>query len=870
MNTYAYNILNPLFNDKKMDSLSGKPVNQVHNTVLKKKFKKVYGICLRPLSIFQDKFFNNKISYIDKQNLVSSYMIYEIPLYTLNYTKLKLNLVLLETSFVSTINPLNYELDEYNLCILFINLKYDNLKIFVNQFHFHYELEDFMKVCITNKYYDIPISKYIIKKLMNILQNTAGYLFWGNYKNTTLNQTLAFLNRKIDFRNSFKIKDSNIKKIVTNISKNLPEHNDYLSYMYNSFFDISQAIKSKGYTFYKMSNNTKQYTNEDFDLFIEQYIDVNNEDLFNKLFINLLENKNLCHLALKSKYITKFNFNTKENETILRYTFLVFLLEENIRKSYTERSDRHMFTLTQLKNLPAWNIKPDKILDHPLFPQLIDRKAIDISNNFLPVHFDGSIVSLKEYKRRMNIFISGNPNIDVFKNFKNWKNFVITGSINAAIIPKYNGIFLQYYFNKNIYEMTQSKGTIKEFLDIALDNYYKNQLKHSDIDIMNNNDTWLGFLKDLFNLKETIDTNTSCLSTLQYNKTICIIVNENFINNYIFDIKNIESSKLQQVINEKIEIKTKIYEYYIKHQILENEKYILDDIYKNNYYNIFFKFAPIQDMFVLIKKTNQDWIDHFKKTNNKDNPPKYTAHVDRLYEFKKNNCLCGISINLKAKLYNETLRKPLEIFKIKMKNFSGVISRFHIDPVRAMYQGPIPEENKNEVVYVFPSAYASYCTGASRDLKYFAGKRDHMEILNKKHQQLGYGTPLNTREKIHASEYSFKIEQWKKAYNLQNINDVEKYIFGHPIGKYIFDIKGNEPYRFNFSNEIKEWLKHVNDILNKETDIDLNEYKITNNVPISESIIGKNGYLKMYNNSTQNNTNHKTHIDGLAGAGGRL
>jgi hypothetical protein len=848
MNTHMYTTLNPLFNDKKLDSLNNKCVKQIDNYVLKNKFTKVYGICLRPLTGYHEDFYKNDITYVIKQKITTSYMIYEIPSNILQNYKIKLNLVLLEKAFVDKINPLEYETDEYNLCILFLNLKYTNLKPFINQFHYYSSFDDVIKLCITNQYYDITMNKYIINKLMNLFKNIAGHLFWSNQRNTMLNQTLAFLNRKIDFRNSYKIKDTKIKKIVNDISKNLPEHSDYLSYMYNSFFDISQAIRTKGYTFYKMSNDTKKYTNQEFDIFIDQYIDHNNNELFNRFFVKLLENKNLCHLALKSKFIKKFNFYSESNETKFRYVFLVFLLEENIRKSYTERTDRHMFTLTQLNNLPIWKINPIDVLDHPLFPQLIDKKVIDIRNNFLSVHFDGSIVSKNEYKRRMNIFITGNSQFNVFENFKNWKNFAITGSINAAIIPKYNGIFLQYYFNKKIYEDDYSNISIREYLDIALDNYYKKQLKNSDVDIMNNNPSWVGFLEDINNLQNTIDTNTTEISEIKFNKTICIIVNENFIQNYIFDIKNIESKQLQQIINEKIDIKTKIYKFYKRYQILENEKYIQKDIFKDPYYNIFFKFSSIEDMFILVKKTSLDWINYFKMTNNKEKPPKYTAHVDKLFEFKIDNCLCGISINLKGKLYNKKLVKPLELFKIKIPNFAGVVSRFHIDPVRAMYQGPIPEQNKTDIVYVFPSAYASYCTGFSRDLKYFAGKRDHMEILNKKHQQLGYGTPLNTREKIHASEYSFKIDEWKKSYNISTIALVEEYIFGEPNGKYIFDIEGNRQYRFSFDHpETKDWLHLINSLLNKEdNDINTNEYQIHYNKLFTKSIVGENGYLKVY------------------------
>ena len=55
---------------------------------------------------------------------------------------------------------------------------------------------------------------------------------------------------------------------------------------------------------------------------------------------------------------------------------------------------------------------------------------------------------MEEYEKRKNIFITGNKDLNILKNFDNWEKFAITGSINAAIIPKSNGI-LENYFAKN-------------------------------------------------------------------------------------------------------------------------------------------------------------------------------------------------------------------------------------------------------------------------------------------------------------------------------------------------------------------------------------------------------------------------------------
>ena len=41
--------------------------------------------------------------------------------------------------------------------------------------------------------------------------------------------------------------------------------------------------------------------------------------------------------------------------------------------------------------------------------------------------------------------------------------------------------------------------------------------------------------------------------------------------------------------------------------------------------------------------------------------------------------------------------------------------------------------------------------------KYFAGKRDYVEVANNYHRR-GLGIILNSREKIHVVDYSFKVE----------------------------------------------------------------------------------------------------------------
>ena len=78
-----------------------------------------------------------------------------------------------------------------------------------------------------------------------------------------------------------------------------------------------------------------------FDKFLEQYLikpaeykTYNTNSLFSnnhivqKILSNLLTNKDLCHLALKSKYIQLINWKESRNELLYRYAFLSMKLED--------------------------------------------------------------------------------------------------------------------------------------------------------------------------------------------------------------------------------------------------------------------------------------------------------------------------------------------------------------------------------------------------------------------------------------------------------------------------------------------------------------------------------------------------------------
>lgn len=883
--TYTGNS-NPLYLDKKLDSLDKKEINKVEYLTLYQKFNKtLYGICLRPFAEWNDSIYKESLSYHERKIVEESYMIYKIPFNILNNSKVKCNLVLLEGSFLSKINPLNYNVEDYNLCVLFLNLKYDNLKVFANQFNFSYKFKDFLQVVIMNNYYNINTNYFVEKKLINILKNIKGYNFWASEKNANLNQTLSFLARKIDFTNINKLQSKEVKDIIEDIRNKKAEDNDYLGWMHKSYHDLSSAIKKKGYALYKLDLNEECIDCKTFDNFIDQYLIKtykSKNDIFSynhivqKIFSCLLTNKDMCHLVLKSKFIKIINWSEPRNELLYRYAFLSMKLEDCIRGSYTELNDRHMFTLEQAERLPSWYTDPCDLLKNPYFTFLASEDVLDIKNNFLPVEFDGYLVNMKEYKRRYCIFLTGKPTFDPLKNFQYWDKFAVTGSINFAIIPRLNGIFINYYFNEDIAKTHYPELSLREYMDISLHKYYSesNQYKNSDIDIMNNSKNWMDFFTDIHKFKNCIDTNTNVESNIHFLKTICIIVNLNFLKNYILELANQEIfdvdvdneiiANFQKKCNEDFEIKNKIYQYYIRYQILENEKYLSKDIFKDKYYNALFDISTIKDTFILIKRSDTDWVNYFKKINNDKEPPKYNKKCDKSFNFEKKNCICDISINIKAKLVNSKLVKPFEIFRIK-NNFCGITNRFHVDAVRALYIGPT--KNKKEQVIMHPTAIAACKTGMAQYPKYFAGKRDYVEVANNYHRR-GLGIILNSREKIHVVDYSFKVEKWKEAYFK---DDIKKHIpienkvlaiLGEPYDKKIFqpNNKTNQTYRRQFhagnnskTKQLSNWLtasisrlyyeQHIPIVNGISPSNALQELQNLYKIPCSKSIINAQGYL---------------------------
>src|SRR5690606_5231669 len=105
---------------------------------------------------------------------------------------------------------------------------------------------------------------------------------------------------------------------------------------------------------------------------------------------------------------------------------------------------------------------------------LISEKNFNCKKNILGVKqstdVQKGIVDLNEFRRRLNIFISGDSSKNLLEGI-DWSNMAITGGIMSAILPKCNPLML--LFSKNV----------DSILDSELNRFFGEYYSNSDIDI---------------------------------------------------------------------------------------------------------------------------------------------------------------------------------------------------------------------------------------------------------------------------------------------------------------------------------------------------------------------------------------------------
>jgi hypothetical protein len=418
----------------------------------------------------------------------------------------KNNAIIINKKDLIRYNIYNYKLDKFNIIIPILNKSFINILSYLIQFINIYSINNLYKLDKT--YNDFKQKK---EYLLTIINNLDSNNIWNN------NITYEYINN---------IKEINITKC--------------------EFNNLFQSIK--------------------------EYQEI--------LFCNMLVSIEACHLVINNKDILfKMNKFINNNMLLIKYlqsyTWIILYSRECNNINNVNINSNYIFNINTASLLPKFPILHNNIKYNPYIPLLYSDSILDYTTNYSGITLNKNTIvgygisDIIEFIYRLNIFCTGNPYINIFKNLT---NFGICGDAISACIPLFHPLMYNIKNNNNC--------LIQHFIDY-FDEYYYN----STIDIMleiNNEDEMYNKVKNFYN-ELKIRYNDIILN---YEKNITFyntpviyndyIIPNNIINNYICKFKSInDGNKLYidykytyTIISKSLKYNIKIYnikDTYMKH-----------------------------------------------------------------------------------------------------------------------------------------------------------------------------------------------------------------------------------------------------------------------------------------------------------------
>ena len=675
------------------------------------------------------------------------------------------NILLMESEKLNKFNVFNYKLDKKNIVIPILNISYINLIRYLEQFEPVNTLENIFKLCVLNNYFQ---NNYMNNKKYNYLYNMISNLeesdYWTDYDNCNIYFTDKFKERIFHFNankieNLFaqdfakeNIKNSDFKKSRFNYYNKSYGGDNYLSMIkYKKYTDISSVLycRKTHSLLYHISSNI-DFSHEDI---IQLFKSLDDNQRF-LLFCNMLINKKYAHLVINNYTIlVMMNPFIKKNASLfsylLSYTWINFYIEECIKKTHMKTTDNFIFDINTASELPVFPFIHSNPKKNPYMPILVNDIELDPKNNIcgIPEYYVDSkpkiskditcrrIANLNEFKTRMNIFCTRNPDLDLFADFDFCKNkSALSGSIITACLQVEHPLMSQFIGNN-----------FTEKFNKYLDEYYPK----SDIDVMFLSCNLLTFIH---NAKELY--NQIVLNMCKYSSNDNIDINPDHIN--LESIKNAYLFVSDKFIDKNIITSIQF------DSLRDKVDYVEDNIDNIEIYSQFVTY---------FKKIRQNEIDDFIKDICADelsdlqfNYPEFFDLEDINYDIHikrgtRYNSESGININytIKFKITSVYLNHNLELFQINGNDFFTQVCCFHLPCVRGYYDG--------SSVYLTPSCISAHMTFMNLDYNYFSGTKDPIDIINK-YRSRGFGTWLNAAEKKLFIKYSSEIPYWKNMYNI--------------------------------------------------------------------------------------------------------
>jgi len=327
------------------------------------------------------------------------------------------------------------------------------------------------------------------------------------------------------------------------------------------------------------------------------------------------------------------------------------------------------------------------------------RNVLDIATavklpNFNPISsdmMDNNIVDLLEFRKRLNILTSGDPNINIFANMK-WKNTVVCGEVMSMAMCR-NDMMPDNDLNIDI---VCNHSNITEYIDHAqhiYQTFYINlQIRPKDIKLVSK----------------------KCLSIFINVKILKKKCNKQEIP-FTFDyvIANVDNLDVKH--------------YFYKLYVMQKHNNDVSNLVKLNAYSVYdiIKLVDINNVNVI--------IDNYSKTG--DDPAMTFCDMQKEIKFVE---------SLRYKISSKYLKHSIKIHYEKDIDTRSTIMNFCLPCMRSYYNG--------ENCYLLPSAAVAYMTMINDDVKFIDKKQIPCHTIHK-YACWGYNTKLNEFETKQYDEY---------------------------------------------------------------------------------------------------------------------
>ena len=639
------------------------------------------------------------------------------------------------------------EFNETELVLCIFEMDEENTRKYCNMYKYSDDLQNLHNKLDMCNYYISNKNNIQVTELFSHLKNND---YWSQKQNLHINLSHSFVdrefnNQRVSNQSTFKVvsirkeNEVNYKTLKQgNSSAYVPdelvvEKKQTFENIKANFVDPSTVIRNnkngKKRTFY--STHIEKISN---DYIIQIYDNTDNEKLQYDFLNNLLVSKDYCHLVVNNKNLLEkskslFDKYPHVFKYTMGYAWLTLYLEECLARSRSQKDSRFVFDIHTASKLPVYPYIYSDLKQNPYMSILIDDIELPEKNTYglsYRDNYDGyGVTDFDTFKKRFNIFTTGNPNIDALAGL-DWNKFAVSGSLITACLQKRSQLLDAYVKINN----NDENYGFKQFIN----KYYG----ESDVDLMSNQTNIIEFLNsvnDVYNLlKKNLNANDT---EMKYEsvKNFAVSITSYFFECYLDDFNKtygLNKTKAEfEKMTEDMIFKLYIYQKYIEVKNTITKKLLTSENIKNKFITEYFIPNSYENMNIYVVDP-----DNYENYHTQDNEVLYYRNdFSNNLPQKENKLVIKFSENVRYKLFCKTTK--IEMFRIKDKDFFGTVARFHFPCVRAYYQG--------DNIYMLPSCITAMMTGLNIEYKYFAGIRNPVDIINK-YMQRGFGVILNKFE----------------------------------------------------------------------------------------------------------------------------